>query len=162
MLGKLRRYFRHSAQQTEPESALCITDRYGHSYWLHNDSDEQFGHFAVWIDVPRHWWRRPQRERAGYINLTWDEPGILRVADLWLDPPFRDRGLGTSLLDLARHYAHQYGATHMVGYVTQRDLANTPHLLDWYARQGFVVTPERDFHQAATLVLDLASQSKYD
>lgn len=45
---------------------------------------------------------------------------------------FRGRGVGTALLNRVIAEAEQAGVSRLWGSVTASDIAETPHLLDWY------------------------------
>lgn len=55
---------------------------------------------------------------------------------------FRQRGLGSAMLEYMISQAEQLGVEQMSGFVSLEDIRNTPYLLDWYQHHGFAV--ERD------------------
>jgi GNAT superfamily N-acetyltransferase len=54
---------------------------------------------------------------------------------------YRRRGIGTLLLKSLLTWCSENGVSEVFGTVVQKDLVNTPVLLDWYARHGFEIRP---------------------
>ena len=154
LLRRLRR-----PPEPAPAHWQHIADRHDQPYWLVDDSDESGAHVEILIDVPRYVWQRPQRRRAGYMYLTWPEPDIMCLADIRVEPPYRACGLGTLLITMAKRYARDFEARRIVGWVPHPDLAETPHLLEWYKRQGFTVKRPSESGAAADLDLVLTNDS---
>ena len=74
---------------------------------------------------------------------------------------YRQRGLGTALLASTVEHARKLGATVLQGEVFQPDVENTPGLLDWYERQGFVQSAPwpGQIDVLANITLELRSES---
>ena len=62
-------------------------------------------------------------DRAGYVNLLWDDMPIFGLADLHLEPPHRRRGLGRLILCYLIQLAIQEGASSIEGRMSPIDLA---------------------------------------
>jgi hypothetical protein len=56
---------------------------------------------------------------------------------------YRNKGLGSALLTWLSLHVQAQGAQALTGDVYQQDIENTPHLLDWYQKQGFAIQPPR-------------------
>lgn len=54
---------------------------------------------------------------------------------------YRQRGIGTFLLESLLTWCGENGVSEVFGTVVQEDLVNTPVLLSWYARHGFEILP---------------------
>lgn len=52
---------------------------------------------------------------------------------------YRQRGLGTTLLNFVISHAHNRGVKRVYGTVVERDITNRPSLFQWYQRHGFKV-----------------------
>ena len=52
---------------------------------------------------------------------------------------YRNRGIGTALMDFLKRYAQQQGVKEIEGVIAHHDNQNTSQLLVWYGRQGFRV-----------------------
>ena len=73
-------------------------------------------------------------------GLSQEKPDTLVLGDIQItDKTYRHRGLGTTMLRKLFEIARDNGAKYIEGIVVARDIADTPGLLDWYRREGFVV-----------------------
>jgi len=79
------------------------------------------------------------RDRVGYVNLSWNSPTVMQLADIHLELPYRNRGIGTALLPLLDTIARRNHLTMITGFVVEDDVHETVYLLDWYERNGFAV-----------------------
>lgn len=52
---------------------------------------------------------------------------------------YRHHGLGSELLKFVIEQARNLGIRHIYGSIVQRDIDQTPNLLEWYQRHGFVL-----------------------
>lgn len=52
---------------------------------------------------------------------------------------YRQRGLGTQLLQFAINEARKHGARKIYGSLVQEDVDSTPNLINWYKKHGFEV-----------------------
>lgn len=57
---------------------------------------------------------------------------------------YRQRGIGTLLLESLLTWCSENGVSEVFGTVVQEDLVNTPVLLGWYARHEFEILPPDD------------------
>jgi len=123
-----------------------LTDRQGRHYWIRRhplgDGLEQIRLLF-------------EGKQIGYANLLLDEKGGCLIGDLWIEPEHRYRGLGRMLLQEAIALAKELGACRVHGRVVQRDLDAAPQLLDWYARQGFLVELSQNEKDAASVTMVL-------
>ena len=122
------------------------------------------------------------RRFVARVNCLIHESGVMDLADirvhetvaahkpwfLWFIPwclwktltgkQYRGRGLGSSLLQHVIDYARRRGLKQIRGFVTTKDLAAGPQLLEWYARHGFQVLENRGRSPAsvaARIILEL-------
>jgi GNAT superfamily N-acetyltransferase len=85
--------------------------------------------------------------RIGYLWCCRDGSG-LQIADLQVNEEYRRHGIGTKLLHLVLTTADEAGIEEIWGGITKDDLARWPGLIDWYKRNGFVVSePDVDIRQ---------------
>ena len=77
-----------------------------------------------------------------YTTLTAVRNGLrLLISDLVLESEhLKHRGIGSQILDMLIAKARSEGIADIYGSVTQDDIENTPYLIDWYQRHGFVLT----------------------
>jgi len=75
---------------------------------------------------------------------------------------YRQRGLGTALLDSVIGHAQTLGAFSLQGEVFQADLENNPELLNWYERKGFVQSSPRpeQIDVLANITLELRAKGQ--
>lgn len=64
---------------------------------------------------------------------------IINIGDIQIQPGFKGKGLGKTMLMELEKVARQLGASKMVGKVTTSDLKETPWLLEFYKKRGFEV-----------------------
>ena len=50
---------------------------------------------------------------------------------------YRNRGIGTALMDFLKQAARQQGVKEIEGAVSHQDIESASHLLAWYGKQGF-------------------------
>ena len=87
-----------------------------------------------------------------YRTLTAARDGVrLLLSDIVLESEkLKHRGIGSQLLDMLITKARSEGIAVIYGSVTQDDIENTPYLLDWYQRHGFVLTePDQECNPSA-------------
>ncbi len=129
-----------------------ITDRYGQKYGIlvmENSND-------FFIAELRH-----KGEWVGTVKCTFYLSDVMVLEDIEIrndsDPPesmveqvlrgasslngetknYRQRGLGTALLELAINVAKKKRLKYIYGSVVQKDIDRTPNLVEWYERHGF-------------------------
>ena len=86
-------------------------------------------------------------------------PVISRFACSKID--FRHRGIGSRLINRIISEAAAAGVREVWGSVTQSDIDQTPFLLQWYERMGFVVS-EPDHECVATAAKKITKQMLSD
>lgn len=100
-------------------------------------------------------------DSVGHARMTCFEKGVLALADVRFKPAHRRRDMGSALVRHVIALAREHGLQRISGFVVERDYQAMPHLLDWYARLGFTVTPTTDEDRAqphqgdAVALLDL-------
>lgn len=77
--------------------------------------------------------------RIAYLWCTREDDRLM-LEDFQVEPGYRRRGIGSQLLKVVLDTADRAGIRVISGKVTADDLKNTPGLLDWYERNGFVIT----------------------
>jgi len=77
---------------------------------------------------------------------------------------YRQQGLGTALLGSVIGHAQTLGAFSLQGEVFQADLENTPGLLNWYERKGFVPSSPRpeQIDVLANITLELRARGQWE
>lgn len=104
------------------------------------------------------------RCRIGYANVSYLGESIWHLSNIFIDDDvpmrawyqchigrwnffgqpntrnYRNQGIGTALMDYLKRTAQARGVREISAAILHVDLANTPHLLDWYVKQGFRVT----------------------
>lgn len=76
---------------------------------------------------------------AAHAFLKWRQPEALDIRDLHVEKKYRGSGLGTMLLDRIMSWAGTSGVTKIWGGIVQKDIDESPFLLEWYQRHGFTV-----------------------
>lgn len=92
---------------------------------------------------------------VGHASLTWHQPSVMQLGDLYVDKSYRNQGLGRELVKLIVAIARGQGCSLIEGTVLLRDTRATPFLLAWLARQGFAVVP-RPAHRAVVATITFA------
>ncbi len=123
---------------------------------------------SVWIGEARCSWQDDGRmvlDDIAIANEVSPELNLLEHLQQWLwgaefEPmSYRQRGLGTLLLDNVIEHARKLGASSLRGEVFQADVENHPGLLNWYERHGFIQSmpqPEQ-IDVLANITLELRS-----
>jgi N-acetylglutamate synthase-like GNAT family acetyltransferase len=81
------------------------------------------------------------RSTVGYANLYFESPSELMLSDIQIEPPYRNRGIGSQLIAVIKQLAREKQVQTVTGFITREDSEGTPHLLEWYKRHGFAVQP---------------------
>lgn len=76
---------------------------------------------------------------AAHAFLKWRQPEALDIRDLHVEKKHRGNGLGTILLDRIVLLAGTSGVAKIWGGIVQKDMDESPFLLEWYQRHGFSV-----------------------
>lgn len=87
-------------------------------------------------------------------TLSGSQIIFLEIADLIIEPAYRNRGLGTAVLQYVLGIAQSRGIEVIEGRIVGRDLQVTPHLADWYRRHGFAleeIGPEHPLNKKSSL-----------
>jgi len=139
-----------------------ITDKHGEKYKVVIDDDECDPVFKVFTADAR-----IQETQVGYSNCRYEGDGILTLVDIrfledlilvyrrtgffrmFQEPKrekrsFRQRGLGTELLNCVFAFAEEKGIEQIVGRIKAVDYPKNPNLPKWYADMGFTVMMEAD------------------
>lgn len=143
---------------TKQSVTVLIYDKHGHMYRLVVAEDEQWIHACLWDN----------RYSVGRLNVVFRSPDEWEIADiilfdeipdrlsvlhrLWLGlrgrkpqlRNYRGRGLGTALVQFVEDRARHQSVKRITGKVVQKDYGSWPELLDWYAKNGFMITPKND------------------
>ncbi len=106
-----------------------ITDKQGQCQEVLGTGDADWYQLIIWGDDGR----------IAYVNLSWQHPPVMQLADIKIEEAYRNRGIGIGLMRLTMDVARQQHLTRVEGLVTTDDLAETLHLLDWYRKQAFTV-----------------------
>lgn len=138
---------------TEQLIEFPIYDKHGHKYRLAMVEDEHGIYSQLWDNC----------YPVGRLNLVFHPPDKWEITDIvvfdeiqeevgWLQRlalgftghkpqkvDYRNRGLGTALLQFVEERARQRQVKCIIGSVTKKDYAAWPELLNWYAKNGFVV-----------------------
>lgn len=137
---------------TEP---MIILDREGREYRLQVDGDEDqliivkllyrnsvIGKLQYVLDPPNEW---VIGDIIIHNDVIHTPPHLLAVLWRLLVQPkpidYRQRGLGTHLLQFAIARARQRGIKRIYGSLTQEDINNNPNLVKWYQKHGFQILP---------------------
>lgn len=80
---------------------------------------------------------------AGYAYLKWNED-TLDIRDLHVAPRYGRLGLGDALLRRIVLWAGTAGKSKVWGGIVQKDMRESPFLLEWYQRHGFTVEAPED------------------
>lgn len=104
-----------------------------------------------------------KRALVGEIKWSMEDSRILELTDIVIfDQPiilgrrwyerlwpfrrksrtFRNMGLGTAMLKYVISSAEKNGAEAICGDVTPKDAENTPYLIEWYRKHGFIIRSE--------------------
>lgn len=76
---------------------------------------------------------------VGYVNLVWKSHDVLEFSDIIIEPHYRNRGVGTAVLQYVFALAQSRGVAIIEGRIGGRDFRVTPHLAEWYRRHGFAL-----------------------
>ena len=114
---------------TDSTLLSTLTDKRGCSYEVRGYGDPEWYQLTI----------RAERGCVGYVNLSWLNPPVMELRDIKLEPPYRNRGIGTALLRVIDEIARGNQLTSIEGSVMQSDARETRYLLDWYERNGFSV-----------------------
>jgi len=125
---------------TPPPGAVTYSASDGTVFW--------FVHGMAGDTLPMQITTVTSEDSVGYARIGCFEEGVLTLADVRLEPHYRGRGMGSTLLRHIIDLACQHGLRRIYGFVVERDYQAMPHLLDWYARHGFTVTPATDEDRA--------------
>lgn len=140
---------------SESSEPMIIFDREGREYRLKVAVDEYPFFLAKLLY---------RNSEVGIINCVFDPPGELMIGELLIrndiihTPPhllaflprwlvkrkpidYRQKGLGTHLLQFAIAIARQRGCRRIYGSLTQEDINNNPNLVKWYNKHGFQILP---------------------
>jgi GNAT superfamily N-acetyltransferase len=121
-----------------------ITSQRGESYAVTSFVGPQQCQLVIWS----------KHRGVGHANLTWRQPSVMQLGDLYVDTAYRNQGLGKELIKLVVAAARSQGCTLIEGTVLLRDTRATPYLLAWLARQGFAIVP-RPAHRAVVATITL-------
>ncbi|MFB8793122.1 MAG: GNAT family N-acetyltransferase [Microcoleus sp.] len=140
------------SESTEP---IIILDREGREYRMKVAGDED-KYFIIKLLY--------RNSEVGRLQCVLNPPGKLMIGDIIIrndiihTPPhlwarlwgrlvkpkpidYRQRGLGTHLLQFAIAKARQRGFKRIYGSLTQEDINNNPNLVKWYKKHGFQILP---------------------
>jgi len=140
------------SESTEP---IIILDREGREYRMKVAWDENS------LIIIKLLYRNSE---VGRLQCVLNPPGKLMIGDIIIrndkihTPPhllaalwrllvkpkpidYRQRGLGTHLLQFAIARARQRGFKRIYGSLTQEDINNNPNLVKWYKKHGFQILP---------------------
>lgn len=138
---------------TPPPGSVTHQTTDGMVFWFHHRiADEPL---PIQIDVVT------PEDSVGYARIGRFEDGVLTLADIRLEPSHRCRGMGSALVRHVIDLAREHRLQRVYGFVVERDYQAMPHLLHWYARLGFTITPATDEDRAqphqgdAVALLDL-------
>jgi GNAT superfamily N-acetyltransferase len=84
-----------------------------------------------------------RRRRVGYVNLSWEDQPILRLAALFVEPKHQGRGLARVVMCHILQLALRRGITAIAGHLSPLDMAETPDLRGFYAAFGFQFSDAR-------------------
>lgn len=133
-----------------------VRDKQGCQYQMRGTYDHERGLLVVKL--------RYQNNEVGRIQCLLDPSGEMLIGDLIISDgvvhapknlwyvlwqklfkpkpkDYRDKGLGTHLLEFALDFARRKGMKHIYGVLTQKDIATTPGLTRWYRNRGFQLVP---------------------
>jgi GNAT superfamily N-acetyltransferase len=91
---------------------------------------------------------------VGDIYFSVDEAGEMDIGTIWImdwafrlerlwcyftkqRAGYRRNGVGSALVSLAIQIAKEHGATHATGFISRPNFKDDPHLIIWWAKQGF-------------------------
>lgn len=126
-------------------NAIPITDKQGQRYWQDWDDSGPTPNIFLW-------------HRGKCIAHVYLQCGTLDLVlvDIVIDEPrFRNRGLGTSLLQTIIHWAKKQGIRSIKGLVAKHDIEANNKLLDWYHQNGFQIDLLQDDHWVARISLEI-------
>lgn len=138
---RIRTYF-----NPPPSSdAKQVLDTRGNLFWLKQGESTEI--IVLRLSHKSH--------EAGHVKLVPMSAETMKLCDLFLKMPFRNRGLGSALLKEAITLARQYRMSSLYGDIVQQDVDATPYLLDWYRGKGFTVHAPDDGKSIAKIVFEL-------
>ncbi len=101
-----------------------------------------------------------ENRRAGFIELSWSSLDTISNFGIMIYPAYRNRGLGTLLLQALIALARNRGVATIHGLVRRQDLAAQPHLLRWYRENGFATIEAQSIVTAAWLLFEFRRGAK--
>ena len=127
-----------------------LQDNRGESYVLVVDQDDPLGSKmrvhrtdAGAKNTKRKKGSAPFVAYVGYMEvrqMPGDPADTITLEDIRIeDPSDRHHGLGTEMLHMLFRLLRDHGIRHAQGFVTPKDQAAIPGLLEWYKREGFEV-----------------------
>jgi GNAT superfamily N-acetyltransferase len=152
-------HLREMAQQVRG----IARDREGRRYWRYV-YEYVPGHFNISL----HPWpglTASSDESAGWISVGVEKSETSwTIYDVRVDRPrYRQRGIGTTLVQAAIALASARGGTQLWGWLMDDDVQAHPFLPEWYERLGFTVEGATGGDAIARITLDLhAHNSKHE
>ncbi|MCG8349766.1 MAG: GNAT family N-acetyltransferase [Chloroflexales bacterium] len=140
------RWFLRCIKPTSSLDADAIIDRHGEPFWLATPTSDRY---PTLIELVGH------HGAAGFVELSWSQEDMIENFGIMIHQSYRGRGLGTALLRALTAWLRRRRVVVVRGFVRRSDLNEHPHLLDWYARHGFTVTPVDSVVTAAFLTCNL-------
>jgi GNAT superfamily N-acetyltransferase len=76
---------------------------------------------------------------AGHLYLIGNTVALVSLADFYVAPQYRMRGLGKGLMKLGIMWANERGYNNIDGFMKNPDGLPEEYIAEWYRRQGFQV-----------------------
>lgn len=132
-----------------------ITDIYGQKYYikvLENSADlfhVELRHRGEYVGEVKCILRPPDMMELSEIHIRDDsdslDPGASIIESIMKSQAkskdemrnYREKGLGTALLELVIDHAREKQLRHIYGTIVEKDIIRTPNLVEWYKKRGF-------------------------
>ena len=112
------------------EDAEYILDNKNKKFWIYwPDEEEDVAKIRLFY----------RGFRSGYVNVISENKPRLTLADIYLPPKYRGRGIGKKMMEELICWAKENNFKLITGAVVPRDEITLEDLLKWYERQGFQV-----------------------
>jgi GNAT superfamily N-acetyltransferase len=99
-----------------------ILDKKKRRYLMESNGDDSL---SARLNIYRLGWPR-RRQLIGYVHLLWRDAHHLEFSDINLEAPFRNRGIGSAVLERIIQSARQRGIHVVTGRIIRKDARETP------------------------------------
>ena len=107
-----------------------ISDKHSEKFWIYwHEKSENISKLHM----------RYRSYPAGYVNLIGEDEAHLTLADIYVKPEYRHRGLGKGLMLETLKWARKNDFQEFSGFMKSHDGLTEEYIAEWYKRQGFQV-----------------------